>query len=35
MAVQVTKGDQIALIVGLLLLLCLLAASAGYFSTSQ
>jgi hypothetical protein len=35
MAVQVTKGDQIALVIGLVLLLAVLAASAHYFSTAH
>jgi len=35
MAVQVTKGDQIALVVGLLFLVVVLAASAKYFAGGQ
>ena len=35
MAVQVTKGDQIALVIGLIFLLVVLAASAKYFAAGQ
>lgn len=35
MAVQVSEGDKIALVIGLMLLLVVLAASAQYFATGQ